>query len=106
MDGKTLMDITAKVSKATTIVSATSNIGKQMINIEVAGLRKEAELADARAMELKGVVDRLLKQIQENTELIKDFSKRIQEVNESVSDAVQSRNQAGVAVAANMKFSA
>lgn len=104
LEGDKLMKITQKVNEVTTMIGAGANIGKQAINIEVAGLRKEAELADARAMELKGMVDRLLKQVQENTELIKDFAKRIQEVNESVSDAVQSRTQAGVAVAANMKL--
>lgn len=103
LDGDKLMKIAQQVNQATTLVSAGANIGKQAINIQVAGLRKEAELADARAMELKGMVDRLLKQVQENTELIKDFAKRIQEVNESVSDSVQSRTQAGVAMAANMK---
>lgn len=100
----TVMNMVKGISTATSAVSAVANIGKQVINIQVAGLKQDAELADARALELKGQVDRLLKQMQQNTDFIKDISKRMQEINESISDSVSSTTEAGMAMANNMRL--
>lgn len=97
--------VTARINQVTTVLTASANIGKQAINIQVAGLRKEGQMAEARAKELEGAVARLLKQIQFNNDMIKDFAKRIQEINESVSSSVSSRTEVGVAVAQNMRLS-
>jgi hypothetical protein len=107
-----ITETTGKISKASARVQAGSSvlqsgttIGTSVVNWQVADLRREADLADARAEELKGQVARLMKYMQENTEFIKEISQRMQEHMARASESVQNTRDLSVSTAANMRLS-
>ena len=84
------------------ILKAGSDIGAKTIEIQVANLKYDSDMAAARAEEIKAAIARLAKTIQMDMETVETLIKRIQANTEAVAETVQGTAEANKSIAANI----
>jgi hypothetical protein len=84
------------------LVKAGSDIGQKTIEIQVANLNYDSDMAAARAEEIKAAIARLSKTMQMDMETVETLLKRIQANTEAVAETVQGTAEANKSIAANM----
>jgi hypothetical protein len=84
------------------MLKAGSDIGAKTIEIQVANLKYDSDMAAARAEEIKAAIARLAKIIQMDMETVETLIKRMQANTEAVAETVQGTAEANKSIAANI----